>query len=319
MEELRLEFERILGYKPHHKLWEEKMKSTIAAYLVKNPDAINNKSVALEPKPVASKSEDKSAVVEVEATPIDPVTPEETEEERLNREEMEEAEKINEENKSDIEQPPFDPTGWIGEAWSMIPPKEWLWAPIAPEDMEWVTWELVIPDTRTPEQMEQDAINEAMWTVPEFIPTPEKPEVTEEEAKKITETASDNPLMTAMAMLLTSQAKTNELLAQMNEKMHAQVPVWNMVTPPDAIRNLTEAQESSPLRTKKIYKVQMLKMDLQASDGWQDRSESGQIFNTQEEAEEFGKKYGPWLTPNWSNRYRIYHESIVLASDQKDE
>jgi hypothetical protein len=43
--------------------------------------------------------------------------------------------------------------------------------------------------------------------------------VTEEVAKEMQETVSDNPLMAAMTLLLQSNMKTNELLQQMNEKM----------------------------------------------------------------------------------------------------
>jgi hypothetical protein len=126
-------------------------------------------------------------------------------------------------------------------------------------------------------------------------------------------------LMAAMTLLLQSNMKTNELLQQMNEKMQWTWPIKDVITPTEALENLTKAQQDAPLASIKRYKVQILKMDLQATDGWQDRSESGQIFNSEEEAIEFGKKYAVGLTPNWLPRYRVYHESIVLPSNRENE
>lgn len=181
MTDVRKEFEKLLGYKPHWKMGDEKMQSLMDAYLKKHPNP----------------------VVEVEAPPLEP---------------------------SQLDTP-------------------------------------VVPDTRTPEQIEQDIINEAAASVPEFIPVPEKVEVTEEKAKEMAETVSDNPLMTAMAMLLTSQTRTNELLEQMNKNLQNNiVPIDQRVTPPEALKNLTEAQEKAPLTTQKRFKVLILRADLTASD-----------------------------------------------------
>jgi hypothetical protein len=236
MDELRKEFEYLLGYKPHHRLWEAKLREKI--------EQAKAKSVI----PV---------VVDVPAPPIEPLTIE-----------------------------------------------------------DWIT---VPSDNRTPEQIEEDIITNAIKTVPEFIPEPEEIRVSDEQYEKIKETQSENPLMTAMTMLLNSQSQTNELLKQMNDKLGSQsnVPVEQLVTPPEALKNLTQAQLDSPLPSRKIFKILILKIDLQATDWGQERSETWQIFQTREEAEEFWKKYAPWLTTDWAPRYRIYHETIILPSNQK--
>lgn len=131
MEKLRKEFEELLGYKPHRKMGEAKLKEKIEEFKERNsiPDPL--------PKDV----------VEV------------------------------------VEAPEIDPIEDIAE--------------------------------KTPEQIEDEIIAEAAKTVPEFIPEPEKIDVTEEDAKKIQETVSDNPLLTAMNLLLTSQSKTNDLLEKL--------------------------------------------------------------------------------------------------------
>jgi len=282
MDELRLEFEKLLWYKPHHKMWEAKLRATIEAYKSKHP------------------------VVVVEAPPIDPMVITPTVDSPAGW------------IKPDImivDDPniAFDPTGWEVPASTF----ENIDPIVKSEDVPVTTMETI--DTRTPEQIEADIIKEAMWTVQEFIPEPEKMVITEEVAKEMQETVSDNPLMAAMTLLLQSNMKTNELLQQMNEKMAGTWPIKDVITPTEALENLTKAQQDAPLATLKRYKVQILKMDLQATDGWQDRSESGQIFNSEEEATEFGKKYAPLLTPNGLPRYRIYHESIVLPSNREDE
>lgn len=262
MEELRKEFEELLGYKPHHKLWEAKLREAIDAMKIKQP---------------------KTKIIDMEAPPIDPIP--------------------------------------SGEVLGMIPnANKWFDATggatiaVDPGRPGWDESVETIIDTRTPEQIEQDIIDEAAKTVPEFMPEPKKIEVTDEEFEKIKNTPSENPLMTAMAMLLESQTKTNELLKDMADSLKNKTEIAWVTTPIEALKNLTQAQQEAPMRQKKIYKVLILKADLQATDGGEDRSEAGQRFNTEEEATAFGKQYAWGLTPDGKQRYRIYHESIILPS-----
>ena len=267
MDELRKEYEELIGHKPHHFLWEKKMREQMAEFRERNP------------------------LVEMNAPPIDPVTWVDP------AKEWEDVWTVN------------------GEVFHNVTKEELAAVPgnveiVSPKD---------IVDPRTPEQIEEDIIKEAVGTVPEFIPEPWEVEVSEEDIEKAKKENPENPLMAAMALLLNSSVRTNDLLEKLNKNIEQNnLPFEERVSPPEAIRKLREAEANTPLKTKKIYKVQILRADLTATDWWLDRSESNQIFQTEAEAEEFGKKYGHWQTADGKQRYRVYHESIVLPTPQVD-
>ena len=137
--------------------------------------------------------------------------------------------------------------------------------PIEPEDSEILLGKIV---NLKPEEIDEKIIREATESVEDFMPVPGKIEITDEMAKKIKDQVSDNPLMTAMTMLLESQSKTNHLLTEMNTnlKQTRSADIEGKITPPEAIENLARASVEAPLRSRKIYKIQILKTELSATD-----------------------------------------------------